>query len=102
MFADWELIGVPHRLVIGDRGLKEGKLEYQARRDAEATLLPVDDAANIVIEKVRAARAVEWTRNVQYNFLSATVLLILITDPLGNIPIFINALRGWRRSGGGS
>jgi MarC family membrane protein len=31
---------------------------------------------------------------VQYNFLSATVLLILITDPLGNIPIFINALRG--------
>ena len=31
---------------------------------------------------------------MQYNFLSATVLLILITDPLGNIPIFINALRG--------
>ena len=45
MFADWELIGVPHRLVIGDRGLKDGKLEYQARRDAEATLLPVEDAA---------------------------------------------------------
>lgn len=57
MFADWELIGVPHRLVIGDRGLKEGKLEYQARRDTEATLLPVDDAANVVIEKVRAALA---------------------------------------------
>ena len=55
MFADWELIGVPHRLVIGDRGLKEGKLEYQARRDTEATLLPVDDAARVVIEKVRAA-----------------------------------------------
>jgi prolyl-tRNA synthetase len=48
---------VPHRLVIGDRGLKEGKLEYQARRDAEATLLPVEDAANVVIEKVRAALA---------------------------------------------
>jgi prolyl-tRNA synthetase len=57
MFAEWELIGVPHRLVIGDRGLKEGKLEYQARRDAEATLLPVDDAASVVIEKVRAALA---------------------------------------------
>jgi prolyl-tRNA synthetase len=57
MFADWELIGVPHRLVIGDRGLKEGKLEYQARRDTEATLLPVDDAANVVINKVRAALA---------------------------------------------
>ncbi len=54
MFADWELIGVPHRIVIGDRGLKEGKLEYQGRRDTEATLLPVDDAANVVIGKVRA------------------------------------------------
>jgi len=37
MFADWELIGVPHRVVIGDRGLKEGMAEYQGRRDAEAT-----------------------------------------------------------------
>ena len=34
MFADRELIGVPHRVVIGDRGLKEGKVEYQGRRDA--------------------------------------------------------------------
>ncbi|WP_175945140.1 proline--tRNA ligase [Caballeronia sp. BCC1704] len=55
MFADWELIGVPHRIVIGDRGLKEGKLEYQARRDTEATLLPVDEAAGVVTAKVRAA-----------------------------------------------
>jgi prolyl-tRNA synthetase len=55
MFADWELIGVPHRVVIGDRGLKEGKLEYQGRRDAEATLLPVDEAAGVVLGKVRAA-----------------------------------------------
>jgi prolyl-tRNA synthetase len=37
MFADWELIGVPHRVVISDRGLKEGKVEYQGRRDANAT-----------------------------------------------------------------
>ncbi|MFM2120193.1 MAG: hypothetical protein RL722_1661 [Pseudomonadota bacterium] len=37
MFADWELIGVPHRVVISDRGLKEGQLEYQGRRDAAAT-----------------------------------------------------------------
>jgi len=36
MFADWELIGVPHRVVISERGLKEGKLEYQHRRDAVA------------------------------------------------------------------
>jgi prolyl-tRNA synthetase len=37
MFADWELIGVPHRLVISERGLKEGQLEYQHRKDAAAT-----------------------------------------------------------------
>ena len=57
MFADWELIGVPHRLVIGERGLKEGKIEYQGRRDAEPTLLPVADAAAFVAEKIRAALA---------------------------------------------
>ncbi len=39
MFADWELIGVPHRVVISDRGLKEGRLEYQGRRDTAATPL---------------------------------------------------------------
>jgi len=42
MFADWELIGVPHRVVIGERGLKEGNLEYQGRRDEAATSVPVD------------------------------------------------------------
>ncbi|HDR9155551.1 proline--tRNA ligase [Burkholderia vietnamiensis] len=57
MFADWELIGVPHRLVIGERGLKDGKVEYQGRRDAEATLLPADAAAATVTEKIRAALA---------------------------------------------
>jgi prolyl-tRNA synthetase len=57
MFADWELIGVPHRLVIGDRGLKDGKIEYQGRRDAEATLLPVEDVAQAVINKINAALA---------------------------------------------
>jgi prolyl-tRNA synthetase len=43
MFADWELIGVPHRVVVGDRGLKEGKVEYQGRRDAQATAVSVAD-----------------------------------------------------------
>lgn len=42
MFADWELIGVPHRVVIGDRGLKEGTAEYQGRRDTDATRVPID------------------------------------------------------------
>jgi prolyl-tRNA synthetase len=41
MFADWELVGVPHRVVVSDRGLKEGQLEYQHRRDAAATKVPV-------------------------------------------------------------
>jgi len=45
MFADWELIGVPHRITLGDRGLKEGMVEYQHRRDAAATSVPVAEAA---------------------------------------------------------
>jgi len=57
MFADWELIGVPHRLVIGERGLKEGKVEYQSRRDEQATLLPAADAGGVVIERIRAVLA---------------------------------------------
>ena len=43
MFADWELIGVPHRVVISDRGLKDGQLEYQHRRDAQATKVATGD-----------------------------------------------------------
>ena len=45
MFADWELIGVPHRITLGDRGLKEGMVEYQHRRDSMATQVPVAEAA---------------------------------------------------------
>ena len=52
MFADWELIGVPHRIVLGDRGLKDGVAEYQGRRDAEATPVPVDTLAAFVLEKL--------------------------------------------------
>jgi len=37
MFADWELVGVPHRVVVSERGLKEGQLEYQGRSDAQPT-----------------------------------------------------------------
>ena len=37
MFAEWELIGVPHRVVLSDRGLKENKVEYQHRTQATAT-----------------------------------------------------------------
>lgn len=51
MFADWELIGVPHRVVIGERGLKEGKLEYQGRRDTEATAVSVDEMVSFIKAK---------------------------------------------------
>lgn len=44
MFADIELIGIPHRVVIGDRGLKSGTIEYQGRRDAQAQNIPLQDA----------------------------------------------------------
>ena len=45
MLADWELIGVPHRVVVGERGLKEGVAEYQGRRDVEAAKLPLAEIA---------------------------------------------------------
>ena len=54
MFADWELIGVPYRVVIGDRGLKEGNLEFQARTDTEATVVPAAEMAAKVIAEVKA------------------------------------------------
>ncbi|WP_372525276.1 proline--tRNA ligase [Piscinibacter sp.] len=54
MFADWELVGVPHRVVISDRGLKDGKVEYQGRRDAQATPLAVADALAFVRARIAA------------------------------------------------
>ncbi|MFJ9451033.1 MULTISPECIES: proline--tRNA ligase [unclassified Herbaspirillum] len=52
MFADWELIGVPHRVVIGDRGLKDGQIEYQGRRDTAATPVPLADALAFIQGKL--------------------------------------------------
>jgi prolyl-tRNA synthetase len=54
LLADSELIGIPHRVVIGERGLKDGKLEYQGRRDASATALPLADAAGLLTAKLCA------------------------------------------------
>jgi prolyl-tRNA synthetase len=54
MFADWELIGVPHRVVISDRGLKEGQLEYQHRRDAAATKVPAGGVLAFLKERLAA------------------------------------------------
>lgn len=55
MFADWELIGVPHRVVISDRGLKEGQLEYQHRRDTAATKVPVAGIGDFIAGRLAAA-----------------------------------------------
>jgi prolyl-tRNA synthetase len=52
MLADQELIGIPHRVVIGDRGIKEGMVEYQHRRDAEATKVPLAQVAAFVRERL--------------------------------------------------
>ena len=52
MFADWELIGVPHRVVISDRGLKDGKVEYQGRSDAQATPVPAAEVLGFVKAKL--------------------------------------------------
>ena len=54
MFADWELIGVPHRITIGDRGLKEGVVEYQHRRDTEAAKVPLDAIVSLMRDKACA------------------------------------------------
>jgi prolyl-tRNA synthetase len=43
MFADLELVGIPHRITIGDRGLKEGRVEYQGRRETAATPVAVGE-----------------------------------------------------------
>ena len=48
MFADLELIGIPHRVTIGERGLKEDKVEYQARTDSAPTKVPLADIAAFV------------------------------------------------------
>ena len=54
MFADWELIGVPYRIVIGERGLKEGQLEFQARSATEAQVVPVDQLVAKVGSQIKA------------------------------------------------
>ena len=53
MFADWELIGVPHRVTIGDRGLKEGLVEYQGRRDTEAAKLPLGEVCGHLLDRLK-------------------------------------------------
>ncbi len=52
MFADWELIGVPHRITIGERGLKQQQLEYVPRRSLESALVAADHAREFILERL--------------------------------------------------
>jgi prolyl-tRNA synthetase len=54
LLADVELIGIPHRVVIGDRGLKDGKIEYQRRRDTAPTPVPAAEAFGFLKERLCA------------------------------------------------
>jgi prolyl-tRNA synthetase len=51
-FADMELIGIPHRLVVAERALAEGNLEYKGRADDEPTLVPESDIVDFVLAKL--------------------------------------------------
>ena len=55
MFADMELIGIPHRVVIGERGLKDGQFEYKGRTDAEATMVAQGEIVGMLQGKLCAA-----------------------------------------------
>jgi len=52
MFAEWELIGVPLRVTVGERGLKDGVLELQARRETEAAKVGLDEALDQILAKL--------------------------------------------------
>jgi len=57
MFADWELIGVPHRITVGERGLKSGQVEYAHRRSLQASAVSLADAVGLVAQQIAAGRS---------------------------------------------
>jgi len=54
MFADMELIGIPHRVVVGDLHLDDGKVEYKGRLDADMQLIPIDEIVPFLERKLSA------------------------------------------------
>ncbi len=52
-FADAELLGIPHRLVVGERGLEAGRLEYRYRRDTQSTEFPAGEAVEFIKARIR-------------------------------------------------
>ena len=57
LLADQELVGIPHRIVVGERGLKDGVVEYQHRRDSAATRVPLAQAAAHVQSRLTHAKS---------------------------------------------
>ncbi len=53
-FADAELLGIPHRVVVGERGVESGKLEYRNRRQTESQEFPLDDALSFIRSRMAA------------------------------------------------
>ncbi len=56
MFADTELIGIPHRFTVGERSLKEDLVEYQSRQDAGAKTIPLGEAVDFMLGKLELAK----------------------------------------------
>ncbi|MBK1645396.1 proline--tRNA ligase [Thiocapsa imhoffii] len=54
MFADMELIGIPHRIVVGDRALDAGHVEYKGRGDNETQLIPIEEVVGWLVARLRA------------------------------------------------
>ena len=52
MFNDMELIGIPHRVVVGERGLDEGVLEYRKRTDEENGEIPLEGAVEAILKRL--------------------------------------------------
>ena len=52
MFADMELIGIPHRIVFSERGLDAGELEYKSRQDKDNQIIPLEGAIDFIKERL--------------------------------------------------
>lgn len=54
MFSDMELIGIPHRIVMGDRGLDSGHVEYRARTDSESQDIALENTVEFIKEQLKS------------------------------------------------
>jgi prolyl-tRNA synthetase len=48
MFADMELIGIPHRIVVGEKSLDQGKVEYRGRQESENRFIPLNEIVSFI------------------------------------------------------